>query len=63
VSKSKKVAAPDLPRREQARSPRKPTLTLVIDESLRAKLDRHRDVNWSEVIRRELEKQLARLGR
>lgn len=50
-----------LPRKNAAREPRKPTLTLVIDDALRKRLDRHREVNWSEVIRSDLARHLDRL--
>jgi len=51
----------ELPHRPVARSPRQPTLTLVIDDALRRRLDKHRDVNWSEVIRQHLDAALQRL--
>lgn len=47
----------------KARAPRLPTLTLVIDEKLRGRLDRHKDANWSEFIRRCLGAELDRLER
>ena len=36
-------------------------ITLTIPEELKAKLSKHKEVNWSAVIRRELEEHLKRI--
>ena len=38
-----------------------PTITISLSKELKERLDRHRDINWSEVFRRAFEKKVKEL--
>ena len=50
-----------VPQKRRSLAPRAPTFTMVIDTELRARLDGHREVNWSEVCREALRRALDKL--